>query len=57
MIVTSRNSLIAAGNFFHSRGISTVILSATAVGEASYVAKVYAELVYEIANVAIRRDR
>jgi glycerate-2-kinase len=57
VIATSNNSLITAGNFFRSKGISTVIFSATAVGEASYVAKVYAELAYEIANVAIRRDR
>jgi glycerate-2-kinase len=57
VIATSHNSLITEGNFFRSKSIPTVILSATAIGEASYVAKVYVELAYEIANVAIRGDR
>lgn len=53
MIATSHNSPITAGIFFRSKSIPTTTLSATAVGEVFYVAKVYAELVYEISNMAI----
>jgi hydroxypyruvate reductase len=48
VIATSHNSLIAAGDFFRSKGISTAILGATVTGEARDVAKVYAALAYEI---------
>lgn len=48
VIATSHNSLIAAGDFFCSKGISTAILGATVTGEARDVAKVYAALAYEI---------
>ena len=48
VIATSHDSLIAAGDFFRSKGISTAILGATVTGEARDVAKVYAALAYEI---------
>jgi hydroxypyruvate reductase len=48
VIATSHNSLIAAGDFFRSKNISTAILGATVTGEARDVAKVYAALAYEI---------
>ncbi len=48
VIATSHNSLVAAGDFFRSKGIPTVILGDTVTGEARHVAKVYAALVHEI---------
>jgi len=48
VIATSHNSLVAAGDFFRSKGIPTAILGDTVTGEARHVAKVYAALVHEI---------
>ena len=48
VIATSHNSLVAAGDFFRSKGIPAVILGDTVTGEARHVAKVYAALVHEI---------
>ena len=48
VIATSHNSLVAAGDFFRSKGIPAVILGDSVSGEARHVAKVYAALVNEI---------
>ncbi len=48
VIATSHNSLVAAGDFFRSKGIPTAILGDTVTGEARHVAKVYAALAHEI---------
>lgn len=48
VIANSHNSLVAAGDFFRSKGIPTAILGDTVTGEARHVAKVYAALVHEI---------
>lgn len=48
VIATSHNSLVAAGEFFRSKGIPAVILGDSVSGEARHVAKVYAALVNEI---------
>lgn len=48
VIATSHNSLVAAGDFFRSKGIPAAILGDTVTGEARHVAKVYAALVHEI---------
>lgn len=48
VIATSHNSLVAAGDFFRSKGIPTAILGGTVTGEARHVAKVYAALAHEI---------
>jgi len=48
VIANSHNSLVAAGDFFRSKGIPTVILGDTVTGEARHVAKVYAAIVHEI---------
>lgn len=48
VIATSHNSLVAAGDFFRSKGIPAAILGDTVTGEARHVAKVYAALAHEI---------
>lgn len=48
VITTSHNSLVAAGDFFRSKGIPAVILGDSVSGEARHVAKVYAALAREI---------
>jgi len=48
VVATSHNSLVAAGDFFRSKGIPAAILGDTVTGEARHVAKVYAALVHEI---------
>lgn len=50
VVATARNSLRAAAEFFHGRGIPAAILGDSVTGEASEVAKVYGALARQIAR-------
>ena len=48
VVATAQQALRAAADFFHQRGISSLILGDSVTGEASEVAKVYGALVRQI---------